>query len=146
MERIIEERTLPAYLYAQLMRSRAQMRYLATKHGTADDETLDVFVEPGERPKQWNLVLLGVESGGDRFRVELALWRRGRSRWRMGEPRLFINDVEDESFEGDLEDALTAALGGSAGRVGETQGAPAANSRGARSNAVETRRQTVIRV
>lgn len=146
MEQIVEERSLPTYLYAQLLRSRTQMRQLASKHGDAVEEALDVFVEPGERPRSWKLVFLGVADDGNRFRVELPVRRRGRSRWLMDQPRLFVNDVENEEFEGSLEEALAAALGGSGGRPLDTQGAPAGSSRGTRSNAVETRRATVIRV
>ena len=102
-------------------------------------------MEPGEKPNRWQMVFRGVNSEEKTFKVTLDVYKKGRSRWLMSLPRVFVDDVENEDFEGGLEAALAAALRGQGGSAGETQGAPATDSRGARSNAVETRRATVIR-
>lgn len=145
-EKLVDEREeLPAFLYGALVRERATLHRLAAKHFKDPKSAVDVTMEPGERPNRWQMVFRGVSSNGESFKVTLDVYKRGRSRWLMSTPRIFVDDVENEDFEGGLEEALSAALGGSGGKVGETQGAPTTNSRGARSNAVETRRATVIR-
>lgn len=146
MEEIVEERSLPMFLYGQLVRERALLRRLASKHGADVVDAVDVAIEPTGKPNRWEMVFRGETDDDNRFRVVLPIRRRGVSRWTMAEPRLFVNEVENEEFGDTLEEALAAALGSSNGKVGETQGAQATNSRGARSNAVETRQQTVIRV
>lgn len=146
MEEIVDERAeLPAFLYGQLLRERALLHRLAARHFKDPKSVVDVSMEPGSRPNRWEMVFRGTSAKGSSFKVTLELYKRGRSRWLMGMPRVFIDDVENKDFEGDLEEALAAALGGSGGPVGETQGSPAVDPRGARSNAVETRRATVIR-
>lgn len=146
MEEIVDERDeLPAFLYGQLIRERALLHRLAAKHFKDPKSAVDVTMEPGDRPNHWEMVFRGTSAKGKSFKVALEINKRGHSRWLMTAPRVFIDDVENEEFEGGLEEALAAALGGSGDRVGETQGSPAVDSRGARSNAVETRRATVIR-
>ena len=146
MEEIIDEREeLPAFLYGQLVRERALLHRLAARHFTNPKSSVDVTMEPSDKPNHWEMVFRGTSAKGNSFRVTLELYKRGRSRWLMGMPRVFTDGVENKDFEGDLEEALAAALGGSGGAVGETQGTPAVDPRGARSNAVETRRATVIR-
>lgn len=146
MEEVVNEREeLPAFLYGALVRERALLHRLAAKHFVDPKSVVDVTMEPGEKPNRWIMVFRGTNSAGESFKVTLQVYKRGRSRWLMSTPRVFVNDVENTEFEGGLEEALSAALGNSSERVGETQGAPAANSRGARSNSVEVRRATVIR-
>jgi hypothetical protein len=146
VEEIVNERDeLPAFLYGQLIRERALLHRLASRHFVNPESSVDVSMEPGDKPNRWEMVFRGTSAKGNSFRVTLELYKRGRSRWLMGMPRVFTDGVENKDFEGDLEEALAAALGGSGGEVGETQGTPAVNVRGARSNAVETRRATVIR-
>lgn len=146
MEEVVNERDeLPAFLYAQLVRQRALLHRLAAKHFVDPKSAVDVTIDAFEDPNRWLMTFTGMAANCDRFRVSMEMYKRGRSRWMMLEPRVFVNDVEDTDFEGGLEEALAAALGGSGDRVGETQGSPAVNSRGARSNAVETRRAVVIR-
>lgn len=147
MEEIINEREeLPAFLYGQLLRERALLHRLAARHFKDPKSAVDVTMEPGEKSNRWQMVFRGANSEGKAFKVTLDVYKKGRSRWLMSTPRVFVDDVENEDFEGGLEAALAAALRGSGGPVGETQGAPAADSRGARSNSVETRRASVIRV
>lgn len=145
MEEIFDETKLPAALRGNLVRERALMHRLAARNSTELREAVDVCVEPTERSNTREMVFRGVNKAGKSFRITVEMYRRGRSQWFMRAPRVFVDDVENEGFEGDLEDALAAALEGSNERVGETQGVPAVNARGARSNAVETRRATVIR-
>lgn len=147
MEEISDERgELPAFLYGHLLRERASLRRLEAKRSEDLKSAIDVSMEPGDKPNRWEMTFRGVNARGNVFRVTLEMRRRGRgSTWLMASPRVFVDDVENENFEGDIEDALAAALGGSGGKVGDTQGLPAVDARGTRSNAVETRRATVIR-
>ncbi len=146
MEKIIDEQSeLPAFLYGQLIRERALLHRLAARHFANPSDVVDVTMEPDEKPNRWQMVFRGTTATGDNFRVSMTVYKKGRSRWLMTSPRVFTNDVENTDFEGGLEEALSAALGGSGEAVGEIQGRPAIDSRGARSNAVETRRATVIR-
>lgn len=147
MEEIVDEAKLPAALRGHLLRERVLLHRLAAKHFVDPKSAVDVAIEPTEKSNTWEMVFRGTSSDGDQFRVTLKMYRRRRGvQWFMKQPRIFVNDEENTEFEGGLEEALAAALGGSGGRIGETQGQPAGDSRGARSNAVETRRQTVIRV
>jgi hypothetical protein len=145
VEEVVAETALPAALRGHLVRERALLHRLAAKNGIIDRQGIDVAIEPTEKANQWEMVFRGTNSHGDAFRVVVPMYRRGRTQWFMKHPRVFINDVENDEFEGGLEEALAAALGSSNGAVRDTQGAPAGDSRGARSNAVETRRATVIR-
>jgi predicted ATPase len=123
MEEIVDERAeLPAFLYGQLLRERALLHRLAAKHFVNPQSSVDVSMEPGEKPNRWQMVFRGSNAKGKSFKVTLEVYKRGRSRWLMTTPRVFVDEVEDESFEGGLEEALAAALGGSAGKVGETLG------------------------
>lgn len=148
MEEIVNERDeLPAFLYAHLIRERASLRRLEAKRTGAQKNSsfVDVVMEPDEKPNRWQMVFHGTNASGVVFKVTMEMSKRGHSRWLMAAPRVYVDGVENEDFEGDLEDALAAALGHSGGKVGETQGSPAVETRGARSNAVETRRATVVR-
>lgn len=146
VEEIVDEQVeLPTFLYAQLLRERTLLHRVARRHSVESSSSIDVVIEPTERRRHWHMVFSGVNADGDDFRVTLCMHRYGFSRWMMEDLRVAINGVENDDFGDTLEAALAAALGGSAGKIGETQGQPAADSRGARSNAVETRRATVIR-
>jgi hypothetical protein len=146
MEQIIDEKSLPAALRGHLVRERALLHRLASKHFVDPKSAVDVSIEPTERSNTWEMVFRGSNSEGKAFRVVVEMYRRGRTQWFMKAPRVFVDDVENTEFEGGLEAALAAALGGSGGKIGETQGSPAGDARGSRSNAVETRRASVIRV
>lgn len=145
MEETFDETKLPSAVRGFLVRGRAYLHQLITKRFVDPESAVDVHVESTKHPGIWEMVFHGVNGAGESFRVTMKMYRRGRSQWFAKMPRVFINDVENDDFEGGLEGALSAALAGSGGKIGETQGTPATNSRGARSNAVETRRATVIR-
>lgn len=143
-----ENKRMPSFIRHIVMVTRHSM--VKTQRNASKELEFDVTVKGSGRTWCVSSTLTGIDKDGKPFTLIIAqeYVRAGKrsSMWSMMEPEISVNGEKNDKADTKVADVLAELLGDHSPQIGDQTKKRHTDTHGSRSNSVETRRASVIRV